>query len=133
MAYEYILLIPNLGTKGKRLREKLLSISFSDSNSSGSYSGTMGGSSNLKDIQLTMFLTKDTHNLFTHAASGEHIPEMQIEVNDSTPTTLKTAMLYDFKDLIVTSAQMSGSHDADEGVTVTISFIYASVKATYFK
>jgi type VI protein secretion system component Hcp len=133
MAFEYILLVPNLGAHGKTLREKLISLNLGGMMQAGT-GGTSGGRSNVKDLGLTVRLNEDTHNFFTKAHSGETIPAMRIEVNEVTATTLKTAIVYDFTDLTVASYHIIGSHSKDDAKpTAFFSMIYETVKVEFMK
>src|SRR5688572_19275434 len=100
MASESILIIPDFIDKGKSLREKLLAMSFTNSGSNTTTTGSMSGplGSNRNEVYLTLNLNKDTSGLYVKATNGDNIPYMKVEVNDITPTTLKTAVLIEFRD-----------------------------------
>lgn len=133
MAVDYFLKLD--GVEGESEDEKhkkqiqLMSFSWGASNVS-SVSGTGGsgaGKADLSDFSVMTFFDKSTPKLFKNLCLGTHFKTGQMEAVKSGADG-KPYLKVDFKELFVTSLQISAS---SENPSVSISFSYNEIKIDY--
>jgi type VI secretion system secreted protein Hcp len=133
MAVDYFLKLD--GVEGESEDEKhkkqiqLMSFSWGASNTS-SVSGTGGsgaGKANLSDISIMTNFDKSTPELFKNLTKGTHFKTGTMEAVKSGADG-KPYLKVDFKELFVSSLQISGSSEIP---TVSVSFSYNEIKIDY--
>lgn len=124
MALEIILLVPGLGRGGGQLRAVLSSFSLGRA----AYSG--GQQIMVKEFNLMAAMDDSTHLFVIKASDAAHIPYIRIEMNESTKTSLRNVVLYEF-----TGTNCNGFSIQGPGGTPDLyaSFSYESLKITYNK
>lgn len=136
MAVEMILIVPDLIGPGNSLREKLIFLGWGSITSSAVLAGS-GPSNSVerlgKEIAITLELNDKSHLFYTRAFDGHHFDNMRIEINDVTPTTLRAAMLFEFRHITVSNFQISGSSSGPASPRFSSTCMFESVKPSFFK
>ena len=132
MAVDYFLKLE--GIQGESVDEKhkneiqIMSWSWGASNVS-SVAGTGGsgaGKADLSDLSVMAYFDKSTPKFFKSVCKGDHIPSGTLTATKGGAD--KPYLKVDFKELFVTSLQLSASSEIP---TVSISFSYNEIKVDY--
>lgn len=132
MAVDYFLKLE--GIQGESVDEKhkneiqIMSWSWGASNVS-SVAGTGGsgaGKADLSDLGVMAYFDKSTPKFFKSVCKGDHIPSGTLTATKGGAD--KPYLKVDFKELFVTSLQLSASSEIP---TVSISFSYNEIKVDY--
>ena len=91
--------------------------------------GAGAGKANFQDISITKYVDKSSPALMLHAANGDHIADGTLVVRKAGTTPLEY-LVYEFKDILVTSVSTGGSGGEDR-LTENISLNFAQIKVTY--
>lgn len=132
MAVDYFLKLDGIQGESQEKNHKneiqLLSFSWGASNVS-SVSGTGGsgaGKVDLSDFSTMIFFDKSTPKFFKSICKGTHIPTGTLSATKSGAD--KPYLKVDFKELFVTSLQISASSEIP---SVSVSFTYNEIKIDY--
>lgn len=93
--------------------------------------GGGGGKVDVRDINVTKYVDKATHDLIKRCCSGEHIKSGQLVVRKSGGTAPVDYLKIDMEDIMITSYETGGSKDGLDRVQESLTLNFRRFQVVY--